>query len=169
MRTGSLAYVIVGLLAVALVAVTAIVVTTSNKISDQQAEKASLEAQLAQAEAEAEAVELVRRFASVQSAREQTVSTLAQSRFDWERVLRELAIVIPRRRLAHEPERDGLTGGGVRRVQPSSEQRLLQRPGGHEEHLGALAADQGCAAVTRRWRGSSPRCTTSTGSPGSRS
>jgi hypothetical protein len=31
----------------------------------------------------------------LQQAREQTVSRLAQSRFDWERVLRELAIVIP--------------------------------------------------------------------------
>ena len=34
-------------------------------------------------------------FASLQQAREQTVESLAQSRFDWERVLRELAIVIP--------------------------------------------------------------------------
>ena len=31
----------------------------------------------------------------MEQAREQTVASLAQSRFDWERVLRELAIVIP--------------------------------------------------------------------------
>ena len=34
-------------------------------------------------------------FAALQLTREQTVASLAQSRFDWERVLRELAIVIP--------------------------------------------------------------------------
>ncbi len=94
MRTGPLAYVIVAMLAVALVAVT-LVVTTDNQVSDQKAEKANLEAQLAEAQAAAARVQSFATFASVQEAREQTVSTLAQSRFDWERVLRELAIVIP--------------------------------------------------------------------------
>jgi Tfp pilus assembly protein PilN len=94
MRTGALSYVIVGVLAVALFGVTAVVLT-NNQISDRKAEKSGLEAQLAQAEAQAKRVSSFANFASLQQAREQTVASLAQSRFDWERVLRELAIVIP--------------------------------------------------------------------------
>jgi Tfp pilus assembly protein PilN len=94
MRTGALSYVIVAVLAVALLGVTGVVLT-NNQISDRKAEKAGLEGQLAEAEAEAKRVSSFASFASLQQAREQTVATLAQSRFDWERVLRELAIVIP--------------------------------------------------------------------------
>ncbi len=94
MRTGPLAYVIVAVLAVALVAVTATVLI-DNQISDRKAEKASLQAQVTEAQAEAERLSSFADFASLQQLREQTVASLAQSRFDWERVLRELAIVIP--------------------------------------------------------------------------
>jgi Tfp pilus assembly protein PilN len=94
MRTGPLAYVVVAALAAALVAVTLIVIT-NNQVSDRKAEKASLGSQLAQAKADAGRLKSYADFASVQRAREQTVTTLAQSRFDWERVLRELAIVTP--------------------------------------------------------------------------
>jgi len=94
MRTGPLAYVVVALLAVGLVAVT-LTVVASNQLSDRKAEKASLESQVAEAQAAATQVQSFADFASVQQTKEATVSTLAQSRFDWERVLRELAIVIP--------------------------------------------------------------------------
>ena len=94
MRTGPLAYVVVAVLAIGLVAVT-LTVVASNQVSDRKAEKASLESQVAEAQAEAQQVQSFADFASVQQTRETTVSTLAQSRFDWERVLRELAIVIP--------------------------------------------------------------------------
>ena len=93
-RTGSLAYVVVGVLGAALLAVTAVVLT-NNQVSDRQAEKANLEQQVATAQAEADRLGSFARFASTEQAREQTVASLAQSRFDWERVLRELAIVIP--------------------------------------------------------------------------
>jgi Tfp pilus assembly protein PilN len=94
MRTGALSYVIVAVLAVALVGVTGVVLT-NNQISDRKAEKSSLESQLADARARAERVSAFGNFASLQQAREQTVEELATSRFDWERVLRELAIVMP--------------------------------------------------------------------------
>jgi Tfp pilus assembly protein PilN len=94
MRTGALSYVIVAVLAVALLGVTGVVLT-SNQVSDRKAEKSSLESQVAEAETQASRVSSFANFASLQQAREQTVTTLAQSRFDWERVLRELAIVIP--------------------------------------------------------------------------
>jgi Tfp pilus assembly protein PilN len=93
-RTGSLAYVVVGVLAAALLGVTAVVLT-NNQVSDRKAEKASLEQQVATAQAKADRLGSFARFASTEQAREQTVASLAQSRFDWERVLRELAIVIP--------------------------------------------------------------------------
>ncbi len=94
MRTGALSYVIVAVLAVALLGVTGLVLA-SNQVSDRKAEKSGLESQVAEAEAQARRVSSFASFASLQHAREQTVTTLAQSRFDWERVLRELAIVIP--------------------------------------------------------------------------
>lgn len=94
MRTGPLAYVVVAVLAVALIAVT-LTVLTGNQISDRKAEKANLQVQLAETQAQAEHLSSFADFASLKQAREETVSTLATSRFDWERVLRELAIVIP--------------------------------------------------------------------------
>jgi len=93
-RTGALSYVIVAVLAVALVGVTGVVLT-NNQISDRKTEKSGLESQVAEAEARAERVSSFANFASLQQARAQTVDDLARSRFDWERVLRELAIVIP--------------------------------------------------------------------------
>lgn len=94
MRTGPLAYVVVAVLGVALVGVT-LLVLANNQVSDRESEKASLESQVVQAEAEAERLASFAEFATLQEAREETVSSLARSRFDWERVLRELAIVIP--------------------------------------------------------------------------
>src|ERR671931_522179 len=93
-RTGPLPYVIVAVLAAALIAVT-VTVLTSNQLSERKAEKASLESQVAEAQAQAKRVQSCADFATLQQAREQTVTSLAESRFDWERVLRELAIVIP--------------------------------------------------------------------------
>src|SRR6185295_11862043 len=94
MRAGVLSYVIVAVLGAALVGVTGVVLT-NNQISERKAEKSGLESQLAEAEVQAERVSAFANFASLQQARALTVDTLARSRFDWERVLRELAIVIP--------------------------------------------------------------------------
>ena len=94
MRTGPLAYVVVALLAVALLALV-VTVLTNNQISDRKAEKESLQSQVDEAQAEAKQLQSFANFASMQQAREVTVTSLAQSRFDWQRVLRELAIVIP--------------------------------------------------------------------------
>jgi Tfp pilus assembly protein PilN len=93
-RTGPVPYLIVAVLAAALIALTATVLT-SNQLSDRKAEKSSLESQVTEAQAQAKRVQSFADFAALQQARQQTVVSLAQSRFDWERVLRELAIVIP--------------------------------------------------------------------------
>jgi Tfp pilus assembly protein PilN len=94
LRAGSLSYVVIGGLAFALVAVTALVLT-GNSINDRKAEVASLEVRETAARAEAERLRGFAEFANLSETRTQTVTNLAQSRFDWERVMRELALVIP--------------------------------------------------------------------------
>ena len=94
MRTGALPYLILAALGVALAMVT-VLTLTSNGIKDREAEVAALEVQEAEAIARADALGPYAEFASLSQARDLTVTSLAQSRFDWERVLRELALVIP--------------------------------------------------------------------------
>ncbi len=93
-RTGPAAYLLIGALVAILGGVT-MVVMTGNSISESEAEIARLEQEEAAATARAESLAAFAEFSTAQAERTQTVSTLAQSRFDWERVLRELAVVIP--------------------------------------------------------------------------
>lgn len=93
-RTGPLAYVLVGVLVAVLAGVTAVVLT-GNTIAEREAEVARLEQAEEVARARAESLRAFAEFASLQQARVETVSSLAQSRFDWERVMRELALVMP--------------------------------------------------------------------------
>ena len=94
LRTGIASYALVAVLAVVLGLVTMLVLT-GNQIADHKAEKSELEARKAAAEQEVAELAPYAEFASLQETRRQTVASLAQSRFDWERVLRELAIVLP--------------------------------------------------------------------------
>lgn len=93
-RTGVLAYAIVGVLVVA-VAVVAAVTLLGNQIDDRNAEVARLEAGVQQSEARATALAPYTSLAQVKEARTVTIDSLAKSRFDWERVLRELSRVTP--------------------------------------------------------------------------
>jgi Tfp pilus assembly protein PilN len=93
-RRGPAAYGVVAILGIALVAITAIVLT-NNTVSDRKAEVAVLEQQEAEATEFADSLSSYSEFASLEQKRVATVTTLAESRFDWERVLRELAVVIP--------------------------------------------------------------------------
>ena len=94
LRTGPLPYVLLGVLAVALLTVTALVLT-GNSIKDRKAELEALEVREANARAAADALTPYTQFATLAAARDATVTSLAESRFDWERVLRELSLVIP--------------------------------------------------------------------------
>jgi Tfp pilus assembly protein PilN len=94
LRMGALVYVLTGGLAVLLLGIVAVALT-SKQVSDREAEKASLEQGLAQATAKAESVRAFTDFRTVQENRVATVSSLAQSRFDWPRVMNELALVLP--------------------------------------------------------------------------
>lgn len=93
-RTGPLAYVVLGVLVAALAGVTSFVLT-GNTVAERKAEVIRLEQEEQATRARAESLRPFAEFAAMQQARVETVSSLAQSRFDWERVLRELALVIP--------------------------------------------------------------------------
>ena len=94
LRAGALSYVVIGAIAAALIAVVALVLT-QNSITEHENEIAQLEVAEAEATQRAQALAPYAEFASLQEQREATITSLADSRFDWERVLRELAIVIP--------------------------------------------------------------------------
>lgn len=93
-RSGPLAYIIVGGLVAALLGVTALVVT-GNQISDREDEIAQIEGEVAAAEARAQELGPYTQFHLVREQRDATITSLADSRFDWERVMRELALVLP--------------------------------------------------------------------------
>jgi Tfp pilus assembly protein PilN len=94
LRAGIASYVVLGVLTAALLAVVAIVLT-GNSITEKKAQIASLQQRQTQAEAHAAELAPYNDFASVSQSRVETVKSLADSRFDWERVLHELALVIP--------------------------------------------------------------------------
>jgi Tfp pilus assembly protein PilN len=94
-RSGPLAYIVIGALVVTLLGVTLLVVT-ENQISDRKAEVTRLEAENAAAQARADRFTAYTQFHQIRDQRVATVTSLADSRFDWERVMRELALVIPK-------------------------------------------------------------------------
>jgi Tfp pilus assembly protein PilN len=94
LRTGPLAYVVVGALVLVLAGVTALVLT-GNQVADRKAEVERLERADAAAAARAERLAAYTQFQAVRAQRVATVTSLADSRFDWERVMRELALVLP--------------------------------------------------------------------------
>lgn len=94
LRTGTLIYVLLGGLALLLLGIVAVALT-SKQISDRQSEKSSLQQELTSATSQAQSVQAFTSFRTVQEQRQATVASLAQSRFDWSRVLHELALVLP--------------------------------------------------------------------------
>ncbi|HKT84400.1 MAG TPA: PilN domain-containing protein [Solirubrobacterales bacterium] len=94
LRTGPLMYIVLGALALVLIGV-ALLVTTDNRISDGKAEVATLKREDAVAGAKAKRLAAFTQFNILAEQRIATVRSLADSRFDWERVMRELALVLP--------------------------------------------------------------------------
>jgi Tfp pilus assembly protein PilN len=93
-RSGPLAYIVVGALVAALLGVTTLV-TTSNTISDRRTEITKLEDEVNTTKAKAESLSAYTQFDQVREQRLVTITSLADSRFDWERVMRELALILP--------------------------------------------------------------------------
>jgi Tfp pilus assembly protein PilN len=94
LRSGPLAYIVVGALAAAVIAITALLVTES-KVDDRKAEVTQLESEQASITAKAQALAAYAQFSTVREQRLATVTSLADSRFDWARILHELSLVMP--------------------------------------------------------------------------
>jgi Tfp pilus assembly protein PilN len=94
LRTGPLMYIVLGALALVLIGV-ALLVTTDNRIADSKAEVATLKREDAVAETKANRLAAYAQFDTLAEQRIATVRSLADSRFDWERVMRELSLVLP--------------------------------------------------------------------------
>jgi Tfp pilus assembly protein PilN len=94
-RTGPVAFLVVGALLIALLGVVALV-TTSNQVSERESEVSSLTARTSVARARADRLVSFIKFDEVKQQRTRTVTELADNRFNWSRVLNELALVMPR-------------------------------------------------------------------------
>lgn len=94
LRSGPLAYVVLGGLIAVLAGVTALVLT-GNQIADRESEIARLEREDAAAQARVERLAAYTQFRTLSEERVATVASLADSRFDWERVMRELSLILP--------------------------------------------------------------------------
>lgn len=94
LRTGPLAYIVLGALALALVGVTMLVLA-SNEVSEKKDELVTLRREDAAAKTRAEELAPYAQFQAMSRQRVETVASLADSRFDWPRVMRELALVLP--------------------------------------------------------------------------
>jgi len=94
-RAGGLAYAVVGLLALVLAGVVALSYF-DKRVADREGEAVAVEARADETEARAQSLASFVTFQQIRDARVQTVDSLARSRFDWERVMRETAQVLPR-------------------------------------------------------------------------
>jgi Tfp pilus assembly protein PilN len=175
-RTGPIAYLIVGALALALGAVT-LLVLANNKISDREAKVAELEQRQSIVSTQADRLAPFAQFSTVEEQRTATIKSLADSRFDWERVMRELARVIP-----SDVWLTGLTGsvsgeveisGGVNvDLRSSIDGPALELSGcakGHKGVAAFLSALQDIDGVTRVGLSDSERPGGDTGSTSSSS
>lgn len=94
LRTGPLPYILLAALVLVLVGISAMVLV-GNQISETKSEVATLESEDAAAAARAQELAAYTQFQSMSEQRVATVQSLADSRFDWERVMRELSLVLP--------------------------------------------------------------------------
>lgn len=88
------AYVVLGVLALALAGTVAYVLT-SNTIVERRAEAASMRTQAQAAQAQAAAARPYLEFAALAEARVETVRALGRARFDWRRAFDDLSRVMP--------------------------------------------------------------------------
>jgi Tfp pilus assembly protein PilN len=93
-RTGPVAYLLVGVLGVLLIGVVMLVLF-SNSVHDREGEVSRLESEVSVASAQAARLAPYADFKNVTESRTRTISELADTRFDWSRVIRQLSLVLP--------------------------------------------------------------------------
>jgi Tfp pilus assembly protein PilN len=94
MRTGPLPYILLGGLVAVLVGV-ALLIMAGNQVNERKDEVAQLKREDAAAQAQARRLAPYVQFQALHEQRLTTIAGLADSRFDWERVMRELSLVLP--------------------------------------------------------------------------
>lgn len=94
LRTGPLPYIVLGSF-VALLAGVALLVVTSNQISERKDEIVTLKREDQAAQERSQKLAAYIQLAQLRQQRVETISSLANSRFDWERVMRELSKILP--------------------------------------------------------------------------
>lgn len=92
--SGRRSYAVLGTLAALLLMVT-LYVLTANQVTSREDEATRIATEASAAEAKAQALSPFGDFAEVARTRTASVKQLAESRFDWERLLRELSLVLP--------------------------------------------------------------------------
>jgi Tfp pilus assembly protein PilN len=93
-RTGSAVYIVLGALG-ALVLAMSVYVLTGNQVSSRKGEVAKTNQEAATLEQQAAALKPYIQFATLSKSRLETVTALADSRFNWERTMRDLARALP--------------------------------------------------------------------------
>ena len=88
------AYAVLGVLGTLLVMVLGFALVT-NQVNSRKTELAQAKTEADQAEAKTQSQGAFADFRQIKQQREQSIKGLAESRFDWERLMRELALVIP--------------------------------------------------------------------------
>jgi Tfp pilus assembly protein PilN len=160
LRTGPLPYILLGALVAVLLGVSAMVLV-GNQISESKAEVAKLEGEDAVASARAQQLASYTAFRSMSEQRVATVQSLADSRFDWERVMRELALVLPGNvwltnlTATASPEVSvdggggGSSGGSLRAQAPGPAMEMSGCASGQEAVAGFVTALKDIDGVTR--------------------
>jgi Tfp pilus assembly protein PilN len=92
--SGKGAYVVLAVLAILLGLVVSYVLT-SNQVTERKNETAAVKAEADRLEAEAASRAAYSDFAQIAQTRLQSVAAVASTRFDWERVMREVALIMP--------------------------------------------------------------------------
>jgi Tfp pilus assembly protein PilN len=155
MRTGPIPYIVVGALVAVLIGI-ALLVTTSAQVSETRDEVAKLKRENTAAEQQAQRLAAYIQFQRLRETRMQTIASLADSRFDWERVMRELALVLPHDvwltklgASASAGAGGGEGGGQLRTSIPGPALELSGCATGHEAVAGFITALKEIDGVTR--------------------
>lgn len=155
LRSGPLAYILLGSLVAVLAAVTALVLV-GNQIEEREAQVAELTREDKAAAAKAARLSAFVEFREHAEQRVETVASLADSRFDWERVMRELALILPDdawlTELTASASADaGVSGGGsgLRGVVPGPALELSGCATGQESVAGFATTLKDIEGVTR--------------------
>jgi Tfp pilus assembly protein PilN len=145
LRTGPVAYIAIGALVLALAGVTMLVLT-DNKVADGKSELAQVKSEDAAAKARAESLASYTQFAALHEQRVETISSLADSRFDWERVMRELALILPHDVWLNSLEASASSEAGSGGASSGGGSALSNAISGPSLVIGGCATGQGAVA-----------------------